>query len=281
MRAMCVLVLLAACGDDAGTGDAVAIDAEPMEHDAGIDADEPDAAPVALCDRPGLLFCEDFEALALGPAASDAWTTESANGALTIDGEHTRGARALKVSTTGNGRGRLQVAGLTPTANSLWGSAHVWVDAFPTAPDYAHYTLIELAGTGNTTLLRPIGGQYIPSFSAGDPAGSFWGVGSDGGPTGDWTNWKKTVPSEGGGWRCLEFRIDGATDSIDVYIDSVLKPELSVTRTEHGGNPVDFVFPMIDRAWFGWWLYQANPTPNGFDVWFDDLALGSERVGCE
>ena len=59
------------------------------------------------------------------------------------------------------------------------------------------------------------------------------------------------------------------------------KPELGVTRTMHGGTQVDLVFPAIDRAWFGWWLYQASPTPSTFDVWLDDLALASDRLGCE
>ena len=197
-----------------------------------------------------------------------------------IDATHARGQRALKVSTTGNGRGRLTVSGLSPSNNSLHGVAHAWVTAFPTAPDYAHYTMVEFAGTGDGTLLRPIGGQYAPAQGA-SPAGSFWGVGSDGGPTGDWTNWRRTAPSVSGQWLCLEWHLNAIDASVDIWIDGVAKPELSVTRTMHGGAQVDLVFPAIDRAWFGWWLYQASPTPSTFEVWLDDLALASARLGCE
>jgi hypothetical protein len=271
-----VIVLVAACG----AGNA------PVTTDAGGDGATDDApglpdAAQALCARSGVFFCEDFEGLPLGPASSTAWTTESAMGQLAIDATHARGQHALKVTTSGNGRARLQKVGIAPPSNSLWGTLHVWATAFPTAPDYAHYTLVELAGTGNTSLIRPIGGQYAPAAGGSNPAGDFWGIGSDGGPTGDWTNWKRTAPSVGGQWLCLEFHLDAANDAIDVYIDTVAHPELSVSRTNHGGTQVDLVFPTFDRIWFGWWLYQTNPTPNAYELWLDDIALGSTRLGCE
>lgn len=274
----CVLLIAAAC-DGSGGGAVDAAGGDDASHDAASTGD----AALALCDRSGLLFCEDFEALPIGAASnatSAAWDVEAANGQLAIDATHARGQRALKVSTTGNGRGRLTVSGLSPSNNSLHGVAHAWVTAFPTAPDYAHYTLVEFAGTGDGTLLRPIGGQYAPAQGA-NPAGSFWGVGSDGGPTGDWTNWRRTAPSVSGQWLCLEWHLNAIDASVDIWIDGVAKPELSVTRTMHGGAQVDLVFPAIDRAWFGWWLYQASPTPSTFEVWLDDLALASARLGCE
>jgi len=274
----CVLLIAAAC--DGGGGGAVdAAGGDDASHDAASTGD----AALALCDRSGLLFCEDFEALPIGAASnatSEAWDVEAANGQLAVDATHARGQRALKVSTSGNGRGRLTVSGLSPSNNSLHGVAHAWVTAFPTAPDYAHYTMVEFAGTGDGTLLRPIGGQYAPAQGA-NPAGSFWGVGSDGGPTGDWTNWRRTAPSVSGQWLCLEWRLNALDASVDIWIDGVAKPELGVTRTMHGGTQVDLVFPAIDRAWFGWWLYQASPTPSTFEVWLDDLALASARLGCE
>ena len=275
MRLAGVLLVVVACGSDHTT-------AKTDASSDGVTADAsalPDA-PQPLCARSGLVFCEDFEALPIGPATSTAWTTESANGQLAIDATHALGQHALRVTTAGNGRARLVKTGLALPNNSAWGTVHVWVSGFPTAPDYAHYTLVELAGTGNTSLVRPIGGQYAPA-SGPDPAGSFWGVGSDGGPTGDWTNWRRTAPSVAGNWLCLEFHLDATNDAVDIYIDGVAHPELSITRTNHGGTQVDFVFPTIDRIWFGWWLYQLNPTPNAYDVWLDDIAVSAARLGCE
>jgi hypothetical protein len=30
----------------------------------------------------------------------------------------------------------------------------------------------------------------------------------------------------------------------------------------------------------GWQLYQGGPTPDHYDLWLDDIALSSTRVGC-
>lgn len=280
MRVLPFLVVCAACGGGS-TGDLDAQGADAWTVDT---VDTPDAA-LALCQRSGLVFCEDFEALPTGAATnatSAAWDVEAANGALAIDATHSRGTRAIKLATTGNGRARLVVTGLALPDNSAWGVVHAWVSEFPSAPDYAHYTMVELAGTGTSTLVRPIGGQYAPAGGANQPAGAFWGVGSDGGPTGDWTNWRRSAPSMGGRWVCLEFHLDGPTDGIAVYLDGVAQPDLGVTHDSHGGTQSEgFDFPAFDRIWFGWWLYQSNPTPAAYDVWLDDLALAPDRLGCE
>lgn len=279
-----VVCMFAACGDgSSGATDAALGDGEAAA-DALDDGQLATDAALALCERSGLIFCEDFEALPLGAASnatSAAWDVEASNGQLAIDAAHARGQRAVKVSTSENGRGRITVSGLAPANNSLWGVMHAWVTAFPAMPDYAHYTMVEFAGTGSGTLLRPIGGQFAPAQGASNPAGSFWGVGSDGGPTGDWTNWKRSAPSIGGQWVCLEWHMNAADGAIDVWIDGVAKPEMSVTKTSHGGANVDFVFPAINRVWFGWWLYQPNPMPNAYEVWLDDVALASDRLSCE
>jgi hypothetical protein len=257
------------------------VDAAPstMAIDAGGDAPPgtaTDAAPAtaATCATPGLLFCDDFEDTPLGPAASARWTTDAQAGALTIDGAHARGARALHVHTDGNGRAMIRVPGFAPPGNSFWGRAQIWVTAFPTAPDYAHFTMVEAAGNGGG-VVRPIGGQYIPSAGT-----SLWGVGADGGPTGDWTRWQPAAPALAGRWLCMEWQLRAADDGIDVWIDGLARPELSVARTAHGGASVDFVFPAFTQIWFGWWLYQGGPTPSQYDLWFDDIALGTTRLGC-
>ena len=256
---------------DAAPGGAVGDARDPSASDGGADAA---GASGVTCADPGLVFCDDFEDLAPGPATSTRWTPETSNGEVTIDGTHARGARALHVHTTGNGRGLIRVNGFAPPANSFYARAHVWVDGFPTAPDYAHFTMVELAGNGGG-VVRPIGGQYIPSAGK-----SLWGVGSDGGPTGDWTRWQTTAPAEGGKWVCLEWQVAATDNAINVWIDGVAHPEMGVTTKDHGGSTVDFVFPSFTSIWFGWWLYQGGPSPGQFDVWFDDIAVGTSRLGC-
>lgn len=282
----------AATGSDAGTGPSDASSsgspdgatnggdsAVPPTLDAGTKTDAaggPDAA-AGTCADTTLIFCDDFEGYAAGPAKSTKWTTvtASANDTLTVDATHARGAKALHVHVTQNEFGYAKLASFAPPGNGFFGRLYVWAAAFPTAPDYAHFTMVETAGAGTAGVVRPIGGQYDPQGKSAD-----WGVGSDQGPTGDWTNWRPSAPAQGGKWLCLEWEMRAADNVINVWVDGVAKTDLTVSTKVHGGANVDFVFPKWSSLWFGWWLYQASPTPNQFDLWYDDVALGVTRIGC-
>jgi hypothetical protein len=216
-------------------------------------------------------FCEDFEGFNVGAVQANADFTPTGN--VTIDSAVARGNRSLHIQTQGNGRSVISLAGFAPPNNSFFARMYVQATAFPTAPDYAHFTLVEATGAG-AGMIRPIGGQYIPGM------GTLWGAGSDGGPTGDWTNWRPTAPVEAGRFLCIEWEMNSADNNINVWIDSVPKTELSVSTTSHGGSGVDFVFPRFNNLTIGWQLYQGGSTPNQFSLWYDDIVLSTRRVGC-
>lgn len=220
-------------------------------------------------------FCEDFEDLAVGALqASAAFTPSTANGTLSIDSAVARGQRSLHVQTQGNGRAYIQLNGFAPPGNSFFARMYVQVQQFPSAPNYAHFTLVELAGQG-AGLVRPIGGQFIQEEN-----GVFWGPGSDAGPTGDWTNWRTTTPAVPGRFLCMEWQMSDADNAINIWIDSQPKPELSVSTNNHGGAQTPFEFPQFNSLWIGWQLYQGGPTPNQFNLWYDDIVFSTVRVGC-
>lgn len=77
--------------------------------------------------------------------------------------------RSMHVHTEGNGHAYIQLSPFAPPSNSFFGRMYIWVTAFPSAPDYAHFTLVEAAGSG-AGVIRPIGGQYIPG------KGQLWGT---------------------------------------------------------------------------------------------------------
>ena len=216
-------------------------------------------------------FCEDFEAFNVGAVQANADFTPTGN--VTIDSAVARGTRSLHIQTQGNGRSVIALAGFAPPNNSFFARMYVQATAFPTAPDYAHFTLVEATGTG-AGLIRPIGGQYIPGM------GTLWGAGSDGGPTGDWTNWRPSAPVEAGRFLCIEWEMNSADNNINVWIDSVAKTDLSVSTKSHGGSGVDFVFPRFNNLTIGWQLYQGGSTPNQFSLWYDDIVFSTRRVGC-
>lgn len=221
------------------------------------------------------LFWEDFDRLPLGPVtAGRGWTADTADGSLTVEPSATGHGRELRLHTEGNGRAFLVLSDLAPPGNSFWARLRLRVNDFPTAPDWAHWTVAEASGSDVPTLVRPLGGQYVPTSQA-----NFWGVGSDLGPTGDWTAWKTSAPATAATWQCVEFHLDARDNRVTVYLDGVEQSELTVSTKEHGGTTDDFVFPHFDTLKLGWQLYQSDPTPSAYDVRMDDVALGTQRVG--
>ena len=240
---------------------------------AGVPADAAGPAHHGACVRT-LLFCEDFERLPPGGPSTLNWGVDTRNGTLTVEraGRHNQ---VLHVHTVDNGRAFLRVDDFAAPGNRFYGRMRLRVDAFPTAPDWAHFTLVEATGAGSPEVVRPIGGQYAPTVP-----GVFWGVGADGGPTGDWTNWRESAPAVEDRWQCFEWTLDPTDNRVAVWIDGTANPELTASTTEHGGNDVPFVLPAVDTVKIGWQLYQAGTTPGQFDVWIDDIALSARRLGC-
>jgi hypothetical protein len=229
------------------------------------------------CVRPGVIFCENFDRLPTGAGDGAHWDADTRNGTLTVERASSRGhdGKVLHVHTVDNGMAFLRV-GLdrTPPAG-FYGRMRVRVAAFPTAPDWAHFTLVEATGTGSTEVVRPVGGQYVPTVGR-----SLWGIGADGGPTGDWTAWTESAPTKAQRWTCVEWRFNTPTGGVTTWFDGVYNPDLSVSANRHGGNDVPFVLPDVNTVKIGWQLYQGGTTPAAFDLWYDDLALSTHRLGC-
>ncbi|MFZ6184543.1 hypothetical protein [Nannocystis pusilla] len=228
------------------------------------------------CDGADVLLCDSFEdgAIDLGK-----WQV---TGTVTIDSQHAaRGESAAHVHTEGNGFSYLREVVTFPAPNNTYyGRMFVWIDAVPIAPDWAHWTLVGAIGSGEPGEIR-VGGQYNPFAGK-----NLFGVGSDGGPTGDWTrldgdprdNPTAVVVQD---WVCLEWLHDGANNETKFWWDATEHPSLATTATSHGGDQnADYVMPQFESAWVGWWLYQGNPNPNHYDVWIDEVAIDGVRIGC-
>ncbi|MGE0328112.1 MAG: hypothetical protein AB7K71_17290 [Polyangiaceae bacterium] len=217
-------------------------------------------------------LCEDFEAGALD---TNTWTTR---GTVTLDNTlAARGSQSAHFHAEGNGFAYISETKTFPAANNnFWGRMFFYIDALPVTPDYAHFTLIEGTGTGDTSRVR-VGGQYRK-----------FGVGSDGGPTGDWTNIDKDptqdsakeVPEKE--WVCIEWQYDGSKDETHFFWDGVEHPSLATyPDVPHGGNSgAQYLLPDFNEVWVGWWMYQGGSTPDHFDVWIDEVAIDGERIGC-
>ncbi|WP_148234259.1 hypothetical protein [Cellulomonas flavigena] len=232
--------------------------------------------PRGTCADLDVLFCEDFEGQPTGGAASLDWGVSTRNGTLTVE-RAGRAGKALHVHTVDNGKAFLEVTDFAAPDNTFWGRLRIKVDEFPTAPDWAHFTLVEVTGTDSDEIVRPLGGQFAPTV--GEDA-IFWGIGADGGPTGDWTSWRESAPTVADRWQCVEFEWSAQENRVALWFDGVAQPDLTVTGEDHGGADVPFVLPTADTVRIGWQLYQGGTTPDHFDVLVDDITLAAERVGC-
>src|SRR6185369_16678781 len=108
--------------------------------------------------------------------------------------------------------------------------------------------------------------------------------GTDGGPTGDWTNLdgdngSQPVPVQS--WVCLEWMHKGDTSETKFWWDGVEHPSLRTTESMHGGTDDPYTLPDFNEMWIGWWLYQEGPMPDHFDVWIDEVAVDYARIGCD
>jgi hypothetical protein len=73
---------------------------------------------------------------------------------------------------------------------------------------------------------------------------------------------------------------DYMTDETKFFLDGTEHPSLdTTTMTKHGGIPdKPFLLPEFNAIWFGWAEYQ--PTTQKFELWFDEIAIDHERIGC-
>jgi hypothetical protein len=224
------------------------------------------------------LLCDGFENAALDKSV---WQTKF--GAPAVDSTRAaRGSHSLHLSTTATGSSGIEVTKIFPTANNdYYGRLFVYFDALPSRPQWAPWTIVGATGSAVAGEIR-VGGQFDGKINR-------FGVGTDRGPTGDWTN--LDADAQAGStqiredqWLCVEWQHDGATDQSRFYLDGVEHPSLGTTRdVKHDGNSsVKYDLPDMSAVWVGFWNYDQGKTvtPNHFDVWIDEVALDDERIGC-
>jgi hypothetical protein len=231
------------------------------------------------CADSQLLFCDGFEGASIDDGAWQAMQTKPALDTLHV----ARGSKALHMHTTATGASGLTATKFfANTSGHYYGRLFVYFDALPTSPQWAHWTIVGANPKTGEGEIR-VGGQYDGKINR-------WGVGTDHGPTGDWTNLDgdpagavKSVPLQQ--WHCVEWLHDWDKDITKLYIDGEEHPSLDTTAdVKHQTNPtVKFELPELSSVWVGFWNYdQKKPvTPSAFDVWIDEVAFDDERIGCD
>jgi hypothetical protein len=268
---------LAGAPDDLGTAPDDLAGSGAVDLARGYSTDPASFFGASRCASLGAQLCDDFESGNPGAAPNAATWTSS--GAVSLDStQFARGKQSLHLHLVGQSWATITETKTFPEANNhFFGRLFFRATAIPTTnPSAAHWSLV--AASGNATA----------EIREGGISGK-WGTGTDNrtdGGTGDWTNADndpagnpKPVPANQ--WACIEWEFDGAKNETRFWWDGVEHPSMHTTSTLHGGaQGVPYVLPQFTNVKIGWMLYQNPVSPTTFDIWLDEIAIDSQRIGC-
>ncbi len=216
--------------------------------------------------RPGLTFCETFEEHPVGLAQSTGpWSPAiNGDGAVSIDETVAHsGKRSLKVHGSGFSSFLVWSGELLPvTSGRLHARFYVRLAEAMTG-GHNSFLVADLKaapGAGNAFRLGEMNGMLMYTVS-GDTHGALANENY-------YTDHLPGAALQAGEWGCLEVALDHEKPEVQVWLDGA-----EIADLHHTDWPLD----AYDTLRFGFEKY-AGPVS---DVWYDDIALGRERLGCQ
>jgi hypothetical protein len=217
--------------------------------------------------RPGMVFCDDFEGDAPG-APPAPWTTEGAAAEVVVDGTNpaNSGSKSVHVQPSSSdydtflalhGSSALPVSG-----GKLYLRFFVRLAQPMTAGHntFVRADLYATPGNGNNLLFSEDNQMIMESIGGdGQSAMSNNAYYSDGNVIG--------AHFDQGQWACVEILLDHTTPAIDVWVNGAEVPDLHSTAWK---------IDAYDYLRFGFEKY-AGPAS---DLWYDDIAFGTQPIGC-
>jgi hypothetical protein len=225
------------------------------------------------------IICEDFETTDVGQIPAN-WVKHGDPVAV-ADDQAANGKHALKMGPIDSWERRIYHDG-SQLGSGHWGRIRYLVQ-LPVPDAFVHSTLVALYGEGPTTGIQEVrvvdtvkedkdgwnndgNGSHIQYLYNVQPNGPEFATGSD-------YNWYYEDK-----WHCVEWHIDGPTQAYDFYLDGVKVDKISIAN-----GPGNYTGSEIPNAYqevrIGWTNYQTAPP--GFTAWIDDIALDSQRIGCQ
>jgi hypothetical protein len=221
------------------------------------------------CDaRPGMVFCDDFEADAPGAPPAPWTTTEATATQVTVDGTNpaNSGTKSVHVAPTSNDYDTflaLHDAAVLPVSGGKLYLRFFIRLAQPMTAQHNTFVRADLyaaQGNGNNLLFSEDNQMIMESIGGdGQSAMSNNSYYSDGNMIG--------AHFDQGKWACVEILLDHSTPAIQVSVDGVEVPDLHSTAWK---------IDAYDYLRFGFEKY-AGPAS---DIWYDDIAFGTQPIGC-
>lgn len=232
-----------------------------------------DAAPDVTSDpcamRPGLRFCDTFERATPGTASLPApWQIQingDATAIVAVDGTTAHsGSRSIHVTGTG-----FQTFFTLHDTSVLPGPAgrfylRLFIRLLQPMTD-GHNTfvvadLFAMPGGGNAAR---VGEQFaMLMMTVGGDAHAYLSHQNH------FNDGKPGVQFTPGTWSCVEMLFDAPHTEIDVWVDGVEVPDM---------HPTNITQDAYDTLHFGFEKYAGPPS----EIWYDDIAVGTERIGCD
>jgi hypothetical protein len=215
-------------------------------------------------------LCDDFEtgntgSIPPGWTALNGFGSDSMRGVGLATDEHHSGAMALKSSSMVPGEQRVQhsLSSLGATATKHWGRIfYKVISPSPKPPSgVIHVTMAALQGTTENRVVDTVeqmNGTHQWIFNVPD----------DSCCTGSSYNW-----SFDANWHCAEWYVDVSAQAYRFFSDGT-----EVTQIGFTGKAAAKMSNYTALG-LGAIFYQAPPSP--FTIWFDDLAIDDNQIGCQ
>ena len=231
------------------------------------------------------LICEDFEDLEPQTEPDEAIYAETNGGEVVV--ETTRswsGKNSVKLSTDADDdyKAAMLVYGepgvqLSP-GNIYYGRMMFWLESVP-----ADVSWTMIAGAG----LVP-GESYHANYRYGGHGSQLQATyetpdSYDTPPIGPSTScWDDSaVPVAIARWTCAEWKFDGENDETQLWLDGVEVSDVHVRGAGEGcaSQPPNYEWtaPTFTQLYVGWESYNLDEART---IWIDDLAFGTQRIGC-
>ena len=244
------------------------------------------SGPVAVACPESALFCDDFEAAALG-AVSAPWSPSVNQATVNVDeAQAYSGTKAVHVNAPQAGtyhRGYFSLsqgssANIFPAvALEMYGRAMMYLPVLPNAD--VHWTFIQGEGRAaddTHNALYRYGGQHQNGAQLMANYETTMPVATD-----CWKHSATLLPVAT--WACVEWRFSVATNEMQFWMNGNELTDLHVTGEGEGCGGDDLggqwlAPPAFQTLYLGWEHYQQ--TANPIDLWVDDVAVSTERLGC-
>lgn len=263
-------------GATSGDGGASASGGSPSGGQAGFSTNRDDfgLGMPSLCTG-GFTVCEDFEDTAVGGIPAGLTLGGYGNRTLGVtESQSARGARSLQIDVNAGQSAvvaMLSVGNVSSLSAAHFGRMFYRIEG-PGVSEFVHFDVLEAQG------------PWMDHQNGVRFASTGTGVGS---AQGNWSWIYNVQPFDGGGaefgsegdrsahpvvdeWMCLEWAFDSAEQTATYY---------------HDGAPIDYLvidderseIPVFSSIQVGFQKFQST---GAFRVFIDELALHTERVGC-